>query len=80
MTTKDNGGTAFPGPTFTMAGYPNGHSMGMTLRDWFAGQALVAFFGSQPFLEECGNKGKRPSAYAAKIAFDVADAMIEARK
>ena len=41
MTDIDNGGQAFPGPAFTRTGHPKGHDMGMTLRDWFAGQALA---------------------------------------
>ena len=39
MTQNKTGGPAFPGPSFTQGGHANGHAMGMTLRDWFAGQA-----------------------------------------
>jgi hypothetical protein len=73
MTTKDNGGTAFPGPTFTMAGYPNGHSMGMTLRDWFAGQALAGLVRSEQ------TEGFPAWAGHALDAYALADAMLEAR-
>ena len=36
MTDKDNGGPAFPTHS------PNPIAQGMTMRDWFAGQALTA--------------------------------------
>jgi hypothetical protein len=71
---KDDGGPAFPGPTFTRTGYPNGHSMGMTLRDWFAGQALAGLVRSE-----------QPDGFPAWVghaldAYALADAMLEARK
>ena len=31
-----DGPKAFPGPSYTRSGLPNGHDMGMTLRDYFA--------------------------------------------
>jgi hypothetical protein len=71
--TKDNGGTAFPGPSFTRAGHPNGHSMGMSLRDWFAGQALAVALDR--WLEVRGSD-KEISGWA----YEIADAMLEARK
>jgi hypothetical protein len=73
--TKDNGGTAFPGPTFTRTGYPNGHSMGMTLRDWFAGQALATAWDAR-------DKGyyDGDDSDMAMCAYQIADAMLEARK
>ena len=43
-TNNDTGGSAFPGPSFLRSGHPSGHSMGMTLRDWFAGQALAIVY------------------------------------
>ena len=72
--TKDNGGTAFPGPSFTRTGHPNGHSMGMSLRDWFAGQALAGLVRSE-----------QPEGFPAWVghaldAYALADAMLEARK
>jgi len=68
----DTSGAAFPGPSFTRAGHPNGHSMGMTLRDWFAGQAL-AWAGHDNWTSS------DPSALAAR-AYRMADAMIAARE
>ena len=74
MNTKDNSGPAFPCPTFTMTGYPNGHSMGMTLRDWFAGQALAGMLACPTM-----RAGMESDEYA-KASFQCADAMLEARK
>ena len=54
------GGPAFPG---------------MTLRDWFAGQALIGILGSRNgFLVDVGTEN------APMWAYQVADAMLAARK
>lgn len=60
---KDNGGPAFP------AQWDDKDNEGMTLRDWFAGQALA---GLAPCFEEYGD--------VAGHAYRLADAMLEARK
>ena len=57
-----NGGSAFPS---------TGIAPGMTLRDWFAGQALVAIIGfpeTQAAYRVCATR-----------AYAIADAMLEAR-
>jgi len=44
---KKDGGPAFPVPVedFTFADFAKGHpAPGMTLRDWFAGQAIVGIW------------------------------------
>ena len=75
MATND-GGRAFPRPASaeetTLGGHANVSQPGMSLRDWFAGQALVGFIG----------RGDHPDPFPwiAKAAFDAADAMLEARK
>lgn len=61
---KDNSGSAFPGPF--------SQDRGMSLRDWFAGQALVGLLASNT--DYAG-----PDAPAVE-AYQVADAMLEARK
>ncbi len=64
MSDKDTGGFAFPsGPEV-----PSQFS-GMKLRDWFAGQALVAMMG-----------GAQNPEQAAFFAYQVADAMLKERK
>lgn len=69
METTD-GGPAFPWTTCGSGGYSgqNGHNDGMSLRDYFAGQAL------------CGYVSRVSFKMAAKLAYQQADAMIEARK
>lgn len=77
MATND-GGPAFPHPGVGHASFP-----GMTLRDYFAGQALAGMAGSQ---ESCGAaikmakaEGKRPMQVAALVAYEFADTMLKAR-
>jgi hypothetical protein len=80
----DEGGFAFP--TSPIRG-PNGRvldhgSDGMSLRDWFAGQALAGMLAmpsdtdSGNFHNNCGE----PFVGAAGYAYRMADAMIAARK
>lgn len=74
MTTRDDGGQAFPTPT--VFGGNNGAvwgESGMSLRDWFAGQALAWC------LNEFGGNAEDQTHYAA-AAYEIADAMLEARK
>ncbi len=76
MMTKDDGGPAFP--LTSDAQYYGG---GMTLRDWFAGQALQAIISAT-----CAGQhdpstkhGKSVEAAMAMDAYLLADAMIAAR-
>lgn len=64
----DDGGPAFPTEWIASLGsrYP---VPGMSLRDWFAGQALSGF--------DCG---EFPADDLAGYAYAVADSMIERRK
>ena len=93
MSALPDGGPAFPGGPGgdSMQGedgrishqYP-GHP-GMTLRDWFAGQALQGMIASESHPEGCGMMPEpRPretwEARAAKRAYDWADVMIAARE
>ena len=50
---------------------PTGSNYGMTLRDWFASQALIGMMAYN------GTKG---CGYMAKVAYEYADAMLAARK
>jgi len=45
----------------------------MSLRDWFAGQALAGWMAS--FTPDCGVKAK----HCAELAYELADAMLAAR-
>ena len=51
--------------------FPQLNSTGMTLRDWFAGQVIGAIVG------KCSNSGDED---VARMAYNLAAAMIEARK
>jgi hypothetical protein len=67
----DDGGTAFPSSQYGFVA-PDGHTTGMSLRDWFAGMALQG-----PLLSD---KIWTSYEFAAHEAYAMADAMIEARK
>jgi hypothetical protein len=85
MTTKDDGGPAFPTDNWkvdvdygggvimpTVAAHP-----GMTLRDWFAGQAMAGMLANPNATSAEGVPRERAVTSAAYL---VADAMLEARK
>ena len=72
MTKRDDGGPAFPGGEIGHESWTE-HCIGMSLPDWFAGQALpfcLAEFGGN------ADDGRQP----AEAAYQIADAMIAARK
>ena len=74
MSTTNDGGPAFPQHGWTtnpevLERMKN--QVGMTLRDWFAGQALNGYISAG---YDCGN----PES-VAKDCFDFADAMLKAR-
>lgn len=72
MTTKDDGGPAFPGnPEENENGVRFNGWAGMNLRDWFAGQALASIASQHSSLDA--------SITAAK-AYNFADAMLAARR
>jgi hypothetical protein len=66
MATRDDGGPAFAHGDHTNGGHP-----GMSLRDWFAGQALAGLLAS--------NQGQNQNELAW-LAYAAADAMLAARK
>jgi len=69
---------AFPRPGFEQ---PAGMQDGMTLRDWFAGQALPELINAM-MSGRIGNHpkvGGGPEGFAAS-AYEIADAMLAARK
>lgn len=74
LTFKENGGPAFPSShnSFASGGSGGGggySSQGMSLRDYFAAQAMQAMIARRD-----------PSGYVPGWAYEMADAMLEARK
>ena len=73
MPAKNDGGAAFPVPPMnvTKGGDMYEPTPGMSLRDWFAGQALASM---TRFLPDVWNEHD-----AGRIAYVIADAMIAER-
>lgn len=81
-----DGGPAFPRPSYVSANYPhdrheaaeltNDAQSGMTLRDYFAGQALA--LGGE-FFHNYGN-GCDTDKHIAQAAYQIADAMLAERE
>jgi len=79
MTNNDNGGSAFPNLVETLqTGDIIRFQSGMTLRDWFAGQALSAIING--WIKIHPETGETWDDMIARVSFDIADAMLEARK
>lgn len=77
MSAKNNGGPAFPGfEDYIPGSYPYAKG-GMSLRDWFAGQALVAIINTCK--HDFRDPGEDFEQMFARKAFACADAMLEAR-
>jgi hypothetical protein len=69
-----DGGAAFPLHPYTV----RASSAGMSLRDWFAGQALLSIVAS--CMHDARQDGETPSQMIARKAYEVADAMLAARE
>ena len=68
-----DGGSAFPSTQYVSGISPTGHSVGMTLRDYFAAKAM------QGMLAEDGG-GAFNNRELAEFAYLVADEMLKARE
>ena len=93
MSARDDGGPAFPVaadgayiPDCDDPGAPPdreypGHP-GMTLRDWFAGQALMGIIAKSPYKSGTLAEMKESGDIAARAAaaYDYADAMLKERE
>ena len=80
MSALDDGGPAYPSGKSEKAGYENTlpYHEGMTLRDWFAGQALPSCFSAPcPPAWTSGSAEHRSQSAAA--AYLMADAMLATR-
>ena len=76
MSKCDNGGPAFPIP----GSEREPERGGMTLRDWFAGQALAGDAANSSDGNYSQSASDAQLLNAAKLFYRIADAMIEARK
>ena len=74
MDTKDNGGPAFPNPALADENFHAPYDMsGMSLRDYFAGQAIAGFSAT------IGEVASPLWYKMADDAYTLADAMLAAR-
>ncbi len=79
MSANDDGGPAFPHTVEYSDGLSGGRLPygGMSLRDWFAGQALAGEFASQD--TDSGVWMEKGFGTVAARCYNVADAMLAAR-
>ena len=70
---KDEGGPAFPQPSHN-GNFVSEYGMGgMTLRDYFAGQALMGFLSLYKM------NGPEDQITVSKISYEIADSMLAER-
>lgn len=81
MSAPKDGGPAFSVQPFTTNSHEwSDGSEGMSLRDWFAGQALIGSVLEDDRAEEIGKDGQTFAQISAWRAYRFADAMLEARE
>jgi len=80
MSKINDGGPAFPHHFEDAGGHPRFlQSTGMTLRDWFAGQALAGMMDyacKAPMISDNQDGANKNLANSARLAYAFADAMI----
>jgi hypothetical protein len=75
MTDKETGGPTFPAQFF------DERATGMTLRDYFAAKAMVVLMAEKDGPnDDCPGSPRFECTGVALIAYEQADAMLEARK
>lgn len=77
MTKRDDGG-----PAFGHGNHEQGGDPGMSLRDWFAGQALVGLLPAEEIAREEDSPIDRCATARefAEASYEIADAMLTARE
>lgn len=73
----EDGGPAFP--HMAADGHPD-YRLGLTVRDWFAGQAIGAIIRQCASDLQFRDGSETSEQYFARKAYEVADAMLAARK
>ena len=77
---KDNGGSAYPSQPINRHGERHSPNEGMSLRDYFAGQALMGMLshemGMNSLMQVCNGDPDLVHGVLAKEVYDMADAMI----
>lgn len=76
--TPSHGGPAFPTTQYLNGISPTSHSVGMTLRDYFAAKAMQTLLGSEYTSEHGLHEGWMGAL--AHESYMVADAMMRARE
>lgn len=81
MTTRKDGGAAYPRPLGHDNCGTSSHSQeGMTLRDWFAGQVIAGIYANSLWLKITADRHDNQSPESlASDAYEQADAMIAQR-
>ena len=77
MSTINDGGPAFPSAVWDSEGCPQ-HTQGMSLRDYFAAKAMQAMLSGH--FAKYGHEDYWPRPEIAAEAYEMADAMLAARK
>lgn len=81
MKKTNTGGPAFPRPLSSLSGETWIEAQdGMTLRDYFAGQWIAGWAAQPELVPPTGRYDQDYWRKWAKFAYQMADAMIEARK
>jgi hypothetical protein len=79
-----DGGSAFPSTQYANGISPTGHSVGMTLRDYFAAKAMQVVLKDQYENDMFIGEGYGPDGMyediCAEVAYTMADAMLKARE
>ena len=76
----EDGGSAFPTTPENKTRLSGNGGTGMTLRDWFAGQAMQGLVSKMTEnREEAINNGVTDPAWEAELSYEIADAMLKVR-
>ena len=80
MSKIDNGGPAFPATVQSWNDRLSQCQDGMSLRDWFAGQAMAGLLPLITSSQRLGTEEPNDNLLVSGVAYAMADAMLKARK